>query len=317
MHYFALGSVLLLASVQLTLAKTIEVIVGGPGVLKFNPQSVTADRGDTVRFIFQQKNHTVTQSTLANPCSPLAGGFDSKFMPAADNQTRDFLTAELVVSNTTTPIWAYCRQGTHCKSGMVFAINANATAFDAFRTAATGGTPASPPSVSSTSASVPTSTGIPSSTDHKIIVGGTDLVFNPANITAQVGDTITFEFHQKNHTVTASSFDEPCRGLAQGFDSDFKPVPAGSTNFPTYVVQVNDTKPIWAFCKQGNHCSQSGMVFAANTVESSSNTFAAFQARAKGSSSSTTGYPSSAWRPTVGSSSMAVILGLFAAGWLL
>ena len=28
-------------------------------------------------FVFQQKNHTATQSTFANPCSPSPGGFDS------------------------------------------------------------------------------------------------------------------------------------------------------------------------------------------------------------------------------------------------
>lgn len=63
------------------------------------------------------------------------------------------------------------------------------------------------------------------STDHKVIVGGPgNLTYGPSNITAQVGDTVTFEFHQKNHTVTASSFAAPCRALGTtageaGFDS--------------------------------------------------------------------------------------------------
>ena len=41
-----------------------------------------------------------------------------------------------------------------------------------------------------------------------------------------VAETITFEFQQKNHTATASSFNTPCRALAStstsgqiGFDS--------------------------------------------------------------------------------------------------
>jgi len=146
------------------------------------------------------------------------------------------------------------------------------------------------------------------------------LAFNPPNITAQAGDTITFEFHQKNHTVTASSFDAPCRDLqsstgTNGFDSGFIPVADGATTFPTYVVQVNDTKPIWAFCRQGTHCGQ-GMVFAVNTVESGPKNFAAFQALAKqlnGTTSSTTspyGTPSGAsWR-AVGSSSIAAAVAL-------
>ena len=65
------------------------------------------------------------------------------------------------------------------------------------------------------------------SSDHRIIVGGAGaLTFDPANITAQVGDTITFEFRAKNHTVTQSTFAAPCVDLTEtstsgqvGFDS--------------------------------------------------------------------------------------------------
>lgn len=64
------------------------------------------------------------------------------------------------------------------------------------------------------------------SSDHKVVVGGSSLVFQPANITAQVGDTITFQFMAKNHTATQSTFAGPCKPLAQnsstgmvGFDS--------------------------------------------------------------------------------------------------
>jgi len=203
MRHFVLASVFL-ASAQLALAATIDVTVGGVGVLKFNPPSVNASVGDVVRFTFQQKNHTVTQSTLDNPCSPLAGGFDSGFMPVPSTQTSNFPTAQLTVQKTT-PIWAYCRQANHCQSGMVFAVNAG-DKLAAFQAAATGGT-ASPSASSSSPAASSTSSSVPSSTDHKVVVGGTGvLAFNPPNLTAQVGDTITFEFHQKNHTVTASSF---------------------------------------------------------------------------------------------------------------
>ncbi|KAL4255742.1 hypothetical protein AB1N83_011229 [Pleurotus pulmonarius] len=58
-------------------AATFDVVVGGPGILKYNPEFVTAAPGDVVRFIFKQKNHTATQSTFANPCQPASGGFDS------------------------------------------------------------------------------------------------------------------------------------------------------------------------------------------------------------------------------------------------
>jgi plastocyanin len=212
---------------------------------------------------------------------------------------------------------------------MVFAINPGSE-LAAFQAAATSGTAAS---ASSTSAATPTATSVPSSTDHTIIVGGTGVIaFNPSNITAQVGDTITFQFQQKNHTATASSFAAPCRDLFStsgqaGFDSGFMPVADGATTFPTYTVQVNDTNPIWAFCRQANHCGQ-GMVFSANAVESGPKNFGAFQALAEQlngtsstSSSSTSPYstPSSSagWRPAVGTFSMVVILISSAAGFLL
>jgi hypothetical protein len=55
----------------------------------------------------------------------------------------------------------------------------------------------------------------------------------------------------QNHTVTQSSFADPCAKQDGGFDSGFMPVAANSTAMqPTYTVQVNDTKPIWVYCKQ-------------------------------------------------------------------
>jgi len=149
----------------------------------------------------------------------------------------------------------------------------------------TGGTPVTTTYGSYPGSASPTS-GV--STDHQVVVGGTSagLVYTPSNITAQPGDTVTFQFQQKNHTVTQSTFANPCRALTLtsttgqvGFDSGFMPVGANATSFPTYTIQVNDTTPIWAYCKQTAHCGQ-GMVFAINAVETSANTFEAFKAQA-------------------------------------
>ncbi|KAG7452800.1 Cupredoxin [Guyanagaster necrorhizus] len=295
-------------------AADINVTVGGPGVLKFSPDSVTANVGDVLRFTFMQKNHTATQSTLASPCSPIENGFDSGFVPVSDNTTSGFPVAELTISDTN-PIWVYCRQANHCQQGMVFAVNPG-DKLAQFQAAATGNTTATASSGSSatsaatgvvtvTATSVTVSGGqvltttsattaatasvsSSSSTDHKVIVGGTGglVTYSPANITANVGDTVTFEFHQKNHTVTASSFASPCQALSGGFNSGFMPVTDDAQTFPTYTVQVNDTKPIWAYCMQTNHCAQ-GMVFAVNANESSANTFEAFKAKAMSNSTST------------------------------
>ena len=58
--------------------------------------------------------------------------------------------------------------------------------------------------------------------------------------TANPGDELIFQFEQKNHTATQSSFDNPCT-FNGGFNSGFHPVSANQTdNFPTFTVPVKD-----------------------------------------------------------------------------
>ncbi|KAL0567957.1 hypothetical protein V5O48_014037 [Marasmius crinis-equi] len=136
--------------------------------------------------------------------------------------------------------------------------------------------------------------------DHKIIVGvDGQLAFGPANISANPGDTVTFEFRPKAHGVTQSSFDDPCTPLAKssdgheyGFESGIMPVDANDTYFPTFTITINDTKPIWGYCPQtmpSPHCGQ-GMVFSINADEYGPNNFAAFLEKAKQTAAEPTGH---------------------------
>jgi len=102
-------------------------------------------------------------------------------------------------------------------------------------------------------------------TNIPITVGANDkLAFNPPIVSAAPGDTLTFSYFPKNHSVVQSSFTDPCHPLAGGFFSGFQPLTAGpgSTEF---VVTVKDTKPIWIYCAQtkGSHC-QMGMAMVVN-----------------------------------------------------
>lgn len=286
---FKTVSIFFLAALPAVLGATHDVVVGGTGaaLLKYTPESVDAAVGDTVRFIFKQKNHTATQSTLENPCVRAPGGFHSGFIPVADDVTDGFQVAEFKVQDTK-PVWVYCAQGTHCKAGMVFAINPG-DKMAAFKAAATGSAAPSStaPSTASSPATTPSSTAAPK--DIKVVVGGTGvLAFNPSNVQANIGDKITFEFHQKNHSVVASSFEQPCVPVAGGLNSGYFPVSEGDTIFPTFSITVNDTKPLWAYCPQGNHCGQ-GMVFSVNAVEGGEKSFSAFQELAKSINGSSTG----------------------------
>jgi len=296
----AFAAVLSLAAIPAR-AVDIPVVVGGTGVIAYTPNVVTANVGDTIIFTFKQKNHTVTQSSFAQPCSPLAGGFDSGFVPIDASATTFGTTATYVV-NDTKPVWVYCKQAGHCQQGMVFAVNPGPGQFATFQATANGTATASS-STTSSAASTTTTTASSSTTtsaDHVVVVGGPNgLVYTPSNITANPGDTVTFQFMATNHTATQSSFAKPCGKLALtstsgqvGFDSGFMPVGASTTTAPTYTIQVNDTKPIWVYCRQSGHCGK-GMVFSVN-APSTGNTFAAFQAAAiaqngTSSSSSTPG----------------------------
>jgi plastocyanin len=76
-------------------------------------------------------------------------------------------------------------------------------------------------------------------TVHVVKVGAANgtLAYFPNNIVAAKGDMVQFQFAPANHTVTQSTFDQPCEPLAlhtnmTGFYSGFMPVAAGSTTTP-------------------------------------------------------------------------------------
>jgi plastocyanin len=120
-----------------------------------------------------------------------------------------------------------------------------------------------------------------SAADTQVKVGANGLAFTPSSVNASTGDTVTFVFSPKNHTVTQSTFAAPCQAMSGGVDSGFQPVAANASSVPSFSVTVNSTAPIWFYCKQTGHCQQ-GMVFAINPTQNKS--FDAYQAAAKASS---------------------------------
>ena len=59
--------------------------------------------------------------------------------------------------------------------------------------------------------------GAPPTNTQYVVVGGTaGLVYTPEFIYANIGDVVVFEFGTKNHTLTQSSFAEPCSILSGG-----------------------------------------------------------------------------------------------------
>jgi plastocyanin len=118
-----------------TPSATHSVTVGKGGALMYDPPYVSASNGDTIRFIFFAKNHTLTSSEFASPCTK-NGVFDTGFTHAtpSDNITTSI---DFPVTGTSKPLWFYCRQTGHCSKGMVFAINPKSPQqFTDFRNAA-------------------------------------------------------------------------------------------------------------------------------------------------------------------------------------
>ncbi|RMD41027.1 hypothetical protein DV735_g4095, partial [Chaetothyriales sp. CBS 134920] len=92
------------------------------GSLKYFPNSVQAPVGSIVQFQFHPKNHTITESTFAAPCQPIAQtnaslitetrpGIKSGFLPVTLADTE--LPVYNVLINDTKPIWLYCGQTNH------------------------------------------------------------------------------------------------------------------------------------------------------------------------------------------------------------
>jgi len=152
-----------------------------------------------------------------------------------------------------------------------------------------GNSPASSSSSpSSAAAAVPSA---PPSTQGQInvdVAPGGQFVFNPANINATAGTLITFFFPSGStpHSVTQSTFSDPCTpltGNGTGFDS-------GLTNSKQFTLNVTDAStPIWFFCKTPLHCG-GGMVGSIN-APASGNTFDSFMSKAKAIGNSETTVP--------------------------
>lgn len=146
-------------------AENITVKVGEGGGLTYSPESVTAKEGDIISFQFLAKNHSVTQSSFNDPCTRLTTptlGIDSDYQPVPANASMVPQWSFTVV-NASAPLWFYCKQGAHCKAGMVFAVNPTADkTFEAFKSKATGGSSSSSPGSSTGSLPTPSATNNPS-----------------------------------------------------------------------------------------------------------------------------------------------------------
>ncbi len=122
-------------------------------------------------------------------------------------------------------------------------------------------------SSTSTSASVtsaPSQTSSASSSVHTVQVGNGGLNFSPNNFSANVGDTVEFQFFGPEHSVAQSTFASPCQPANS---SSFFSGPISTTgtgpNSEVFTLTINSTAPIWIYCAVPSHC-ESGMAAVIN-----------------------------------------------------
>ncbi|KAH8101013.1 hypothetical protein BXZ70DRAFT_907149 [Cristinia sonorae] len=136
---------------------------GKPG-LGFDPSSIRPSAGDTITFTYQfaewvkdppTNQHTATQSTFENPCTPLPGGFDTGIQTTGSILKGTGASFDLAVNNTD-PLWFFSAANQDCKAGMVLSVNpplSGEQTAAAFVERAKASTPAPPPSSSSSGTS--------------------------------------------------------------------------------------------------------------------------------------------------------------------
>ena len=101
--------------------KMFDIAVGKGGLL-YDPEEVTAAKGDSLVFHFYGPVHNVAQSSFDKPCQPIDNAiYSGDFEVEGEGPSDKTFTVQV---NNTDPIWIYCAEETHCENGMAMVVNA-------------------------------------------------------------------------------------------------------------------------------------------------------------------------------------------------
>lgn len=102
--------------------QVVNIMAGQKG-LQFVPPTVNAVLNEQITIWFFAKNHSITETSLEDPCTALPGksSFDSGFISVSMNATE--YPTQILTVNTLKPIYFACVQKMHCELGMVGGIN--------------------------------------------------------------------------------------------------------------------------------------------------------------------------------------------------
>lgn len=114
------------------------VLVGADNTLTFNPPVIQVARGSRVHFDFVSGNHTLTETTLDNPCKKLQGtDVDTDFNNVNFEQVPNLHPFDYTFASDQARFF-YSKQGAgspecECGKGMVFAVNVHYKTFEYYR----------------------------------------------------------------------------------------------------------------------------------------------------------------------------------------
>ena len=118
---------------------TVTVGLMNGTVLRFDPPYLPkVSIGQKIHFDFRAANHTLTESSLNDPCKKLAGTtVDTNFQNVNNRDIPELKPFDLVIDSDK-PRFFYCKQQNltprgHCGKGMVFSINTDGTTFSQFQ----------------------------------------------------------------------------------------------------------------------------------------------------------------------------------------
>ena len=118
---------------------TVTVGLNNGTTLRFDPPYLPkVSIGQKIHFDFRAANHTLTESSLYEPCKKLTGTtVDTNFQNVNKGDIPEFKPFDLVIDSEQ-PRFFYCKQanGTpkgHCGKGMVFSVNTDGATFSQFQ----------------------------------------------------------------------------------------------------------------------------------------------------------------------------------------
>jgi plastocyanin len=102
-------------------AQSVVNVDVGRSSLEFKPSIVHASVGTTVNFHFYPGDHSVAQSTFANPCVP--SGPDAIYSGFVHTTNGEANIMFVINVTDMDPMWLYCSNSFHCAVGMAMVIN--------------------------------------------------------------------------------------------------------------------------------------------------------------------------------------------------